>query len=141
MSNTNQNEGLQTLLNRVESIESENQRMKRTGKLVLGASVLFGLLGAPTPMFCKTVWAECLVLRNSAGRDVMTMDAYSGDRPMTTMRDDHGKSTVRLSWDEGLKMAFLNDKGKATSSVRVTSDGKTHVTQSEPEGQEVSMWD
>jgi hypothetical protein len=141
MFNTNENEGLQTLLNRVDTLETENRRMKRTGKLILGASVLFGLLGAATPMFCKTVWAERLVLRNSSGRDVMTMDAYSGDQPTVTMRDDNGKSVVRLSWEEGLKMAFLNDKGLTSTSVKVTSDGKTEVTQRDSEGQEVSMRD
>lgn len=135
------NDGVQTLLNRVESLEKENRRIKRLGMGLLGASVCFGLLSAVTPMLCKTVWAERLVLRNASGRDVMTMDAYSTDRPTITMRDDSGKSAVRLSWEDGVLMDFLDKKGKTSTSVKVNSDGKTSVARRNDEGEMVSMAD
>lgn len=139
MSQQNQNEGVQTLLNRVESLEKENRRIKKIGMGLLGASVCLGLLSAVTPMLCKTVWAERLVLRNASGRDVMTMDAYSSDRPTITMRDDSGRSAVRLSWQEGVLMDFLDKKGVTNTSVKVHNDGRTTVARRNEEGQLVSM--
>jgi len=133
------NEGVQTLLNRVEALEKENRRVKRLGFGLLGVSLCFGLVSAVTPMLCKTVWAERLVLRNASGRDVMTMDAYSGDRPTITMRDDAGKSCVRLSWEEGVLMDFLDKQGETSTSVKVGSDGKTTVATRNEDGELVSM--
>lgn len=141
MTEMNQTDGIQALLNRVESLELQNRRMKRNGLGLLGASVAFALLGAATPLLCKTVWAERLVLRNSSGQDVMTMDAYSGDRPTITMRDDDGKSAVRLSWNEGINMEFLDKRGQAETTVSVSAKGETRVTRRNEEGDMVSMAD
>ncbi len=141
MSEMNQIDPVQTLLNRVESLEQQNRRMKRTGLGLLGASVCFALMGAATPFLCKTVWAERLVLRNASGQEVMAMDAYTGDTPTITMRDDHGKSLVRLSWEDGVKMDFLDKKGKTETSVNVSAKGETRVTRRNEAGELVSMAD
>ncbi|MFT7668436.1 MAG: hypothetical protein ACI8X5_001129 [Planctomycetota bacterium] len=141
MSGLNQDKGLQSLLNRVEGLEKENRRVKKMGVGLLGASVFFALLSAATPMLCKTVWAERLVLRNSSGRDVMAMDAYSGDVPTITMKDEKGTSVVRLSWEDGVLMNFLDQRGEASTSVKVGADGQTTVAHRNDEGDMVSMAD
>lgn len=135
-----ENQAMRTLLSRVESLEKSNSRMKRLGIGLIGGSLAIALLGAATP-FCKTVWAERLVLRNAQGRDVITMDAYTGDSSSITMRDDKGKSVVRLSWQDGVTMEFLDDKGKAATSVRLDKKGETSVARRNEEGELVSMAD
>ena len=134
MSDRNQ----EALLQRVDALEKENRRMKRLGMGLLGASSLVALLSAAAPAFCKTVWAERLVLRNARGQDVMTMDAYSGDVPTITMKADDGKR-VRLSWNEGVLMDFLDKRGEAATTVKINTDGETTVARKGADGDEVSM--
>jgi len=129
------------LVNRVDSLERENRRIRRLGKGLLAGSALLALASAATPYFCKTVWAERLVLRNSSGKDVMTMDAYSSRTPSITMRDDQGKSVVRLSWEGGVLMDFLDEQGGTATSVKVDSEGQTTVARRNEDGDLVSMAD
>ncbi len=141
MTNVKQDNSIQTISLRLASLERENRRLKRMGVGLLGASVLFGLLGAASPMLCKTVWAERLVLRNSSNKEVMTMDAYSTGRPTITMRDNSGKSVVRLSWEEGVKMAFLGKGGEPATTVKIDSKGQTTVVRPDGDEDTVSMAD
>lgn len=134
MSDRNQ----EALLQRVDALEKENRRMKRLGMGLLGASSLIALMSAAAPMLCKTVWAERLVLRNSSGQDVMTMDAYSGEVPTITMKADDGKR-VRLSWNEGVLMDFLDKRGESATTVKINTDGETTIARREKDGDKVSM--
>ena len=124
---------------RIERLEKENRRLKRIGgglAIFLGA---VGLMGASTA-FCKTVWAERLVLRDSSGRDRLMMDAYSG-APAITMQDEKGRSVARFSWERGVAMEVLNGDGECAARVHMDEQGK--VTSSgakvEKEGDMVGM--
>jgi hypothetical protein len=134
------NEHSTSLAARLEKLEQENRRMKRVGGALLGAIGVVALCGAAAPAFCKTVWAERLVLRDSSGRDRMTMDAYSSSTPSITMRDAKGESVVRLSWKDGVLMDMLDAKGKSAATVKIDREGRTTVVRGEQEeGEEVSM--
>ena len=140
MTQQNENQAVRTLLDRVDSLEKSNRRMKRLGAGLIGGTLALSLLGAATP-FCKTVWAERLVLRNGSGKDVMTFDAWGGAHTSVTMRDEKGKSVLRLSWQDGLRMEMLDAQGKAATTVSLDREGKTTVAKRDGDGDMVSMAD
>ena len=135
------NQAKQDITARLEKLEQENRRLKRVGGALLGAIGVVALCGAAAPAFCKTVWAERLVLRDSSGRDRLMMDAYSSDTPSITMRDKSGESVVRLSWKDGVLMDLLDAKGKSSATVKIDREGNTSVVRADAgdKGEEVSM--
>ena len=122
---------------RLDRLERENRRLKRVGGGLAIAVAALGLMSAASG-FCKTVWAERLVLRDSSGNDRLMMDAYSSGVPSITMRDGNGKSVARLSWKDGIQVDMLDAKGSTRACTRIDREGKVTTTR---EGEEdvVSM--
>ena len=121
---------------RIAQLEKQNRRLKVWGG-VLGAFALAATLMSASTAMCKTVWAERLVLRDSSGRDRLMMDAYTGGTPTITMRDEHGKSVARLSWQDGVSMDLLDKNGKIRASMKVDKQGR--VTSSNDSGRNVDV--
>lgn len=122
---------------RVERLERENRRLKRIGGgLAVGVTALC-LMSAATS-FCKTVWAERLVLQDSSGKERLTMDAYTSGTPAITMQDASGKSVARLSWQDGIQIEMLGAKGEPKACTRIDREGKVTTTR-EGEKDVISM--
>lgn len=123
---------------RLERLERENRRLKRVGGGLIAAVAAVGLMSAGSA-FCKTVWAERLVLRDASGRDRLMMDAYGG-APSITMQDEQGRSVARFSWQEGVAMELPGCDGKPATRVKVDKDGKVSTERAgEQDGELVGM--
>ena len=125
--------------NRLDKLEVENRRLKRTAGL-FGALGLLGLaLGAAAPVLCDVVSAERFVLRDENGRQRITFDAYHTGTPAVSFLDKRGKPLAKFAVDdEGVATLNLFDKAGASSSTyRIAPDGakaetKTAQTGSQP---------
>ncbi len=77
---------------RLERLERENRRTRRLGRPLAAAG---GLLGLAAPAPCDTVFAERLVLRDTAGRQRIVADAYSG-APALSLFSGEGRVLARI---------------------------------------------
>lgn len=118
---------------RLARLERDNRRLKFVGTGLALALATFSLTSAATS-FCKTVWAERLVLQDSSGNDRLTMDAYSSATPSITMKDATGQSVARLSWKDGIAIEMLDATGASKACTRIDRDGKV-TTSREGDGE------
>ena len=107
---------MQAVLERLDSLERQNRRLKRVGVLALafvGALALMGQASRP-----KTLEAEQFVIRDHQGRVRAEMGMYepeAGPRslsPEVKLFDERGRSRVALAaYPLGPSLDFYDDKG------------------------------
>lgn len=111
---------------RLERLEEENRRLKRTGGFLAGGLVLAGLAAFAAPTVCDVVYAERLVLRDTSGRQRLVMDAYKSEAPSIVWNDKDGKALAKLGLSaEGVaSLEYFDKQGASKSSYRFTPDGQ-----------------
>lgn len=106
----------QDLATRIERLEDENRRLKRSARRwALGLAALGGVavLSSMTSVVCKTVWAERFVLKDAGGRDRGFITAYeTGGAPQFALLDARGKQTLSLGVDDDGR-AYIEVAGKS----------------------------
>ncbi len=100
------------LVSRLERLERSNRRLKWTA---LGGLALAGLASMASPLVCKTVTAERLIVHDSSGRTRMKMDAYMTQTPSLSFFDEKGRHAGDLSVD-----------AKGAMHLTVVREGEKH---------------
>ncbi len=118
---------------RLDRLERENRRLKRTGGFLAGGLVLAGLAAFAAPTVCDVVYAERLVLRDTSGRQRLVMDAYKSESPTIMWHDKDGKAVAKfgLSTEGIASLEYFDKQGGAKSSYRFSPEGQQPQTKSD----------
>ncbi len=110
---------LDVLTQRLDRLERENRRLKRTRALVLVVVGALTLMGQTAPSN-KVIEAERFVLRDGMGkmRAELALDSAGGSR--LYFFDEPGKPRVALLWDKvgGPRLDFIDENGGRRSSLQ-----------------------
>lgn len=124
-------------LQRLETLELHNRRLKQMGAVVLALAASVLLLGQTASK--RTVEANEFILSdaNEKHRAALTLDETKG--PSLTLYDANQKERVRLALsDRGARMVFLDGNGSERVTLSVEND-ITSLRLSRPEGSSVSL--
>ena len=112
------------LVQRLETLERENRRMKRIGGAVAATLGAAALVSFAAPRICDTVYAERFVVHDSNNKQRMVLNAYGTRTPGIQFNDAKGKGVAALQVDSSGEMSLevfkRNDHGAAT--FRFTPD-------------------
>lgn len=113
---------LQAIIHRVETLETENRRLRRFGLLAVGLLGSLFLMGQGewTP---KVVFANSFILRDADGK-IRAMLAFCGPWPCLKFLDVNGRTEAQLDLGtSGPRLSFSDPDGRLRTYLTVDSDG------------------
>ena len=116
----------QDLVSRLDKLEQENRRMRRTGRIVLAVGAMGLAMSMAAPSVCKTVWGERFVLKDGRMRERMVLDAYSTRTPTLTFKNTEGSKVaqMRLAEDGEMTMEVFQNGATADAHFQLVPSGK-----------------
>lgn len=117
---------IETMVKRLDSLERENRRMKRTGVAALAGITAVVLMGQAIPSeVAKVVKAEQFVLRDSGGNSRAVLAVGPDGSVGLGLSDSHGTARAWLSLGpQGSPSFALFDKeAKPRATLRLWPDG------------------
>ncbi len=124
---------LQELSGRVQRLEEENRRLKKSARratIALAALGGIALLSSMTAAMCETVWAERFVLKDARGRERGVLTAYeTGGVPQFALLDAKGGRALTFGVDaEGRGYIEVASKsGPVRSHFAVSPEGQATI--------------
>ncbi len=116
------------LLARLESLETQNRKIKLFGGLALGVLVTglgFSFATPSSAVVCDTVTAERFQLVDSQGNTRALLDAYGRDEAILKLHQKGGQGSITLQMaDDGAGLIAMNDnQGRVRTTMSLDATG------------------